>query len=288
MQNATVVIVSAFCLLLFAFLLWPSLNNLYNNPTYTRDDYRSIAALVREDAQDGDAVLFIAPNQWEVFTFYYPDVAKTFPLLYRPQSQAMAEAELQRIAANKNRLFVLYYAEREADPDGGIEQWLATNAFKAEERWIGNIRLTVYAAPAPLARVGSDAIFDNKIYLLGYGGSTHLAGPVHTGRLVPLAFEWRTQTQLAARYTVFVHIGKPDAPPIAQNDGEPVAGFRPTDAWPVGEVIRDQRAVWIKPGTPPGQYAIFVGLYDANTGTRLILPDGKDRLHIGEIVIADN
>ncbi|NJM41653.1 MAG: hypothetical protein HC853_13290, partial [Anaerolineae bacterium] len=100
---------SGFALLPFAFLLWPSLNNLYNNSAYTRDDYRSIAALVREGEREDDLVLFIAPNQWEVFTYYYPDVNKTFAPKYRPASEAEAEAELRKATANKGRLFVLYF-----------------------------------------------------------------------------------------------------------------------------------------------------------------------------------
>ena len=286
-QNIVAISVAAFCFLPLAFLLWPSLNNLYNNPAYARDDYRGIAKLIREGEREDDAVLLIAPNQWEVFTYYYPNLNKTFAPKYQPANRDEVEAELRKATAGKQRLFVLYFAEREADPNGWYEHWLATNAFKAEERWVGNIRLAVYAAPIPVAGVGSEAVFGGQIELTGFAGATHMVGPVRPGDIAPLALWWHTRTKLEARYKVFVHIGKPDAPPIAQNDGEPVAGFRPSTSWSTDEMVTDYRAVWIKPGTPPGQYAIFVGLYDANTSERLKLQDGSDRFKIGEVAIAD-
>ena len=281
----------ALCLGVFTGLLWPSLNNLYNNPAYARDDYRAIAKLLREDERADDAVLFIAPNQWEVSTYYYPDTQKTFPLTYKPASEADANAEMMKITVLRKRLFVLYYAEKEADPNGWYERWLATHAFKAEERWFGNIRLAVYAPPNFMAGIAPRNVVFGAAN--DAGGAIELVNnqlfdfKVRVGDVVPIGLIWQANTKVNPNYKVFVHIGKPDAPPIAQNDSEPAAGFRPTHSWPVGEHVSDRRAVWIHPGTPRGQYAIFVGLYDANTGVRLKLQDGSDRLKMGEIVVVD-
>ena len=274
------------CLVVFAGLLWPSLNNLYNNPAYARDDYRAIAKLLREGERADDAVLFIAPNQWEVFTYYYPDTQKTFPLKYKPVSEADANAEMMKITVLRKRLFVLYYAEKEADPNGWYERWLATHAFKAEEQWIGNIRLAVYASPNFMAGIAPrNVVFGEADEAIELVRNQLFDFKVRVGDVVPLGLIWQANTKVNTNYKIFVHIGKPDAPPIAQNDGEPAAGFRPTSGWAVGKRVSDGRAVWIHPGTPPGQYAIFVGLYDANTGARLKLQDGSDRLKIGEIAV---
>jgi hypothetical protein len=43
----------------------PSLDNLYHNPSYARDDYRGIQRLIATDRRLDDAVLFLAPNQWK-------------------------------------------------------------------------------------------------------------------------------------------------------------------------------------------------------------------------------
>ncbi len=133
-----------------ALLLLPSLDHLYNNPAYARDDYRGIARMIQADARPGDAVLFNAPNQWEVFTYYHRpgELAAAIPLTYHPADDASVDAQMRPIAEENDRLFVLYYGERESDPEGRYERWLAGHAFKADEQWVGNLRLAVYGARA--------------------------------------------------------------------------------------------------------------------------------------------
>ncbi len=273
-------------------LLWPSLDNLYHNPAYARDDYRGIARLIQTDARPGDAVLFNAPNQWEVFTYYHRperELAPAIPLTYHPADDGVVEAQMRQIVEAHARLFVLYYGERESDPDGRYERWLAHNAFKADEQWVGNIRLAVYATrllsatPAVTATFGDAIRLENALVTLDAQSS---------GGLIALELSWRARAHLDARYKVFVHVGAPDAPPVAQNDAEPAGGLRPTDTWQPDEVIVDRRAVWLKPGTPPGRYGIFLGLYDSATGQRLpvtvVAGAGAmqgDRLLLGEIEI---
>jgi hypothetical protein len=274
-----------------ALTVAPSLDNLFHNPAYARDDYRGIARLVQSGARPGDAVLFSAPNQWEVFTYYHRpgQLAPAIPLLYHPPDDAAVEAQLRPIVGQYQRLFVLYYGERESDPDGRIERWLARNAYKADEQWVGHIRLAVYGAgptPPPRLEMGA-AAFGDAIVL----ESAALDGAeVSVGGVVRLELDWRARQAPAARYKVFVHLGGPDAPPVAQNDAEPAAGIRPTDGWASGEAVVDRRAVWLKPGAPPGVYGVYLGLYDPATGQRLPVrgTDGQpagDRLRLGELTV---
>lgn len=271
-------------------LLWPSLDNLYHNPAYARDDYRGIARLVQSDARPGDAVLFNAPNQWEVFTYYHRPERERAPaiaLTYHPPDDGVVDAQMRPIVAQHDRLFVLYYGERESDPEGRYERWLARNAFKADEQWVGNIRLAVYATRLLSATPAVTATFGGAIQL---ESALVALDPQTAGGLIPLELRWRALSPLDARYKVFAHVGLPDAPPVAQNDAEPQAGLRPTDTWQPDEVIVDRRAVWLKPGTPPGRYGVYLGLYDSATGQRLPATpaDGaahSDRLLIGEIEV---
>ena len=280
---------STFYFLLLTLLPFASLRNLYFNPAYARDDYRGIAWQLQTGGQPDDAILLLAPNQWEVFTYYWPDISKTFPLTYRPLNEAAVDRQMRAIVAGRRRLFVLYYAEREADQNGWYQRWLAEHAFKADQQWVGNIRLAIYHAPTvlPDSLTLQNSVFGGKILL------THTQMPnaphtqVQVGEVLPLLLHWQALEKIEPIYKVFVHIGLADGTPVAQNDGEPVDGWRATPHWNSGDVIDDPRAVWIKPGTPPGRYSIFVGLYNAATGQRLNLPNGSDRLYVGEIEIVD-
>ncbi len=285
-QRIARTLVSIGCALALLLALRPSLDNLYNNPAYARDDYRSIAALINANARADDAVLFIAPNQWEIFTYYYPEVSKTFPLTYGPLNESAVDAELSQITAGKGRLFVLFYAEREADQNGWYERWLDAHAYRADQQWIGNIRLVTYAAPvATLENKAVQANFGGQVELISAATTLSKTNTVHEGDMLPLHLNWRALTKIFPRYKVFVHVGLPDAPPIAQNDSEPMQGTRSTDTWPTDQTFEDQRAVWIKPGTPPGTYTLSLGLYNPATGQRLKLPDGADRLNLADVVV---
>lgn len=269
-------------LCLVAATLVGSLNNLYTNPAYARDDYRGIAQRVLTDLRPGDRVWFSGPNQWEVYTYYDPDPARAFPVPYRPASDAAADAALSPAAAGASRIYALFYGEREADPESRYERWLAERAYKAREEWVGNIRLATYAINRSLAPAGSGAAWQGGISLAS--ARADLA-EVRAGDIIPLALTWTASSAPPANLSVFVHLGPADGPPVAQNDGAPAAGFRPTTSWRPGESIADLRGVLITPATPPGRYTLFVGLYDPATGQRLKLTSGADRLALGEIVV---
>ena len=76
-------LLSVSVLVLVSVATFPSLRNLYFDPAYSREDYRQIAADIVETVRSGDAVILNAPNQWEVFTYYYPD-RDVHPAPYRP------------------------------------------------------------------------------------------------------------------------------------------------------------------------------------------------------------
>jgi hypothetical protein len=94
-----------------------ALRNYYLDPAYARDDYRGIARRIVKMQRADDAVLLDSANQWEVFTYYYPDGPNVYPLpKQRPFDRSAVEAELAEIAAQHPRLFVCI--SDEADPRG--------------------------------------------------------------------------------------------------------------------------------------------------------------------------
>jgi hypothetical protein len=274
--------------LAFALTLLPSLNNLYSNPAYARDDYRGIQRAIAQNARPDDAVIFIAPNQWEVYTYYQKDDRNLYPVKYKPATYAEAAQQMEQIAAKHERLFVLYFAERDADSEGWYEGWLAGNAYKAHEQWAGDIRWAVYSSGKgewpPATTI--NAQFGNAITLAQVKMRNDVAS---AGDVIPFELTWQTTTPIDQRYKVFIHIGLPDAPPIAQNDSEPAAGYSPTNAWVAEQLIADKRGVWMPANLPAGKQDVYVGMYDMETGQRLpITINGRpagDRLKIGEITI---
>jgi hypothetical protein len=78
---------------------------------------------------------------------------------------------------------------------------------------------------------------------------------------------WRAEGSVERDYHVFVHVGVPDQPPLAEAGGVPVSWTRPTTSWRTGEIIVDEYAVSLT-AVPPGQYVLMVGFYEPDTGQR--------------------
>ena len=274
-------------LLACVFATFPSLCNLYFNPAYARDDYRQIAADIAAALRPGDGIILNAPNQWEVFTYYYPD-RDVYPAPYRPDP-AEVEAFLAPLIERYRRLFVLYWGDAESDPRGLIETWLAAHAYKAGDAWYGRVRLATYGV-APLTEepaVALDACFGADLRLRGYALDDATCGP---GDILPVTLFWEAQAPIAERYKVTVQLLDGAGQLVAQVDTEPGDGLMPTTTWQVGQVVTDRYGVPLPADLPPGCYTLIVALYHATSGERLpVVLNGAslgDHLRLSDIIIA--
>jgi mannosyltransferase len=279
----------ASCILLIGLstvAVYPSLHNLYFNPAYARDDYRQIAADVAASAGADTAVILNAPNQWEVFTYYYPD-RDVYPAPYHP-SPSRVEEFLSPLVEGYDRLFVVTWGDAESDPQRLIESWLAANAYKADDRWYGRVRLATYGT-SPLPQqpaVVLDADFGEAMHLLGYALPGDSLAP---GDILPVTLFWEARAPALEPFKVTVQLLGDAGPPVAQHDGEPVGGFAPTTIWQPGQAVTDRHGVLIPTDLPPGDYTLVVAVYHAATGERLpVAIDGKsagDHLPLTEVAI---
>jgi mannosyltransferase len=312
-EQSTAIGYRAVMLFLAALVLFDtgrSLHNLYFKESYARSDYRAIARHIEANTRPGDAILLNAPNQWEVFTYYYPDDGHVFPLArQRPFNATANQAELESIVADHERLFAVFWGDAESDPGRFIESWLETHTYKAGETWYGAVRLAVYAVPArgsgeasaELSRAVADVpdvpldvrfvpggrSAGPAIHLDGY---TLLTDALAPGDIAQLALFWRATEPIPDRYKVFVHLYDGAGRLVAQTDSEPGATLRPTDTWSPGERITDRYGVLIPPEVSPGTYTLAVGLYAiADPDDRLpVTRDGAligDRLDLTSITI---
>ncbi len=252
-----------------------SLRHLYGDPAYARDNYRGIAARIAGEGRPGDAIILNAPNQWEVFTYYYRRPLPVYPAPYHPEANEAATWVAERVTP-PGRLFVVSWGDQESDPGRFIEAELARQAYKAGDEWIGSVRFARYGTAVQNADddVRVDAHLGDAITLDGFGLPARTFAP---GGIIPLRLAWRADAPVSQRYKVFVHLLNAGGQLAAQNDSEPGSGFLPTDAWsPGGERIDDLHGIYLPPDLPPGDYTLWVGLYDF-AGTRLpIRQNGAD------------
>lgn len=84
-----------------------------------------------------------------------------------------------------------------------------------------------------------------------------------------LALYWQSGGPIDTDYTVFTQLLGPDGQIWAQWDNPPQAGRYPTSAWAAQDRVIDRYRLELRPGAPPGEYRLLVGMYDPATGDRL-------------------
>ncbi len=203
----------------------------------------------------------LRPNQRFELTLYWHTVAP----LQAPLTIGLGERVLWRgmvtvSGALAQRLTLRLPQDWPAGPfdltlsvDGAGEAALTVVEVLAVQR--------AFALPEAASRVGaalSGAASKADIRLAGY--------ELQPGPTTRLKLYWQSTTPvLDADYTVFVHVLDAVGQIVAQADALPRGGAWPTSLWVQNEVIADDYAFDL----PPGDYALAVGLYDAETGDRL-------------------
>lgn len=281
-QRAIALMLAVMCVFLIVSGQATALDALYTDPAYARDDYRAIARTITANAQPGDAIILDAPNQSEVFSYYY---GGDLPVYGLPRGlggdDAQTYADVQAVIADHRRVFVLFWGEEERDPNRVVQATLDSEAYPVDSRWVGDVRFALYAvldATPEQPAVMIDTQFGDHITLAGYALSAATLAP---GDVVGVTLFWTTDAPLDVRYKVTVQLLAPDGRLIAQHDAEPGGNRALTTTWTPGDTVRDTHGLVVPPDLPPGEYPIVVGLYDINAPLER-LPVRVDGAAVGE------
>jgi mannosyltransferase len=260
-----------------------ALSQQYFDPTLARDDYRGLVQAIEREARPTDAVVLSAPNQIEVFSYYYRGELRTFGLpAQRPIDVEDTRQRLARIRAEHERVWVVSWAMNEADPRGVISMWLAENGFKATHEWYGSVQLSLVAFGAPSSATERvDLPLDNGIVLEGYRLGNRSVRP---GETLALTLVWRADGgATSAPWKVFTHLLDARPKVVAQRDAEPADNLRPTTTWTPGERIEDNYGIVVPDDLAPGPYTLEIGMYSGEK--RAIFQGRGDHLVLGEVQV---
>lgn len=139
-----------------------------------------------------------------------------------------------------------------------VRGWLAWIRTESGER--------TWSVPPMKARL--EARFGETIELMGYDREGTLA----PSKPMTVTLYWRALDRQPARYKATVQLlplaengprdeASPGGPPVAQHDGEPADGARPTTGWLPGELVSDAHSL-VLPELVPGRYMLIAALYD--------------------------
>jgi mannosyltransferase len=283
--------------LLFAFAVVSassiSLHNWFFDDAYTKGEYGLMMDYVQDHAQQGDLLLLNNPLQESLFDYYRPP-GVPYRLISRHdlRTEQRADQALAALTEGYSRVWLVMFGYPEQyDPNHLAERWLSEHGYRSSYRSFLGAYLTLYVvspaeASLPMQHTAA-ANLDNKVLLVGHGLA---AQEIEAGGTIRLTLYWQALAEMDRRYTVFVHLLDADNRIVAQMDGEPLGGVRPTTEWQLGEIVHDSYGLLVAPDTPPGEYLLEVGMYYLPTLERLPLLDASgdvedDRVVLGTIVV---
>ncbi len=214
---------------------------------------------------EGDTILLIAPNQAYVMGLLMPPDTKATirPLPADGQSPREATSTLAQLAATHRRLFLFDRYSHTVDPEGITVNWLRAHLLAGPEMWFDDVRVQLFVpdapATAPARQVEATFRFQSGPIVLR--GVTVGREEVVAGDAIPVTLFWE-MPQPVEGVKVFVHLYGPDGSLVAQHDFLLKAAVQTA----VLPVPRDLKA---------GLYRVVVGLYDASSGQRFPLLDGR-------------
>ncbi|MBN1488066.1 MAG: hypothetical protein JW981_10520 [Anaerolineae bacterium] len=113
------------------------------------------------------------------------------------------------------------------------------------------------------------AQFGDRIKLLGVETPEYTA----PGESLDVTLHWQALAPPGDNYVVFVHLLDSSGQLVANHDAPPMAGRYPTTAWLPGEMLPDVHTLQLAPQLPPGDYDLYVGMYQWPSVERLPVYD---------------
>jgi dolichyl-phosphate-mannose-protein mannosyltransferase len=268
-----------------------SLNNLYFDPRYGKDDHRAWADSLRERSQPGDFLILDSPHAEELFKYYAGDVVPyvTLPILSDFGSQPSAydadTAAVRDALARNGRVWLLSMHAPFDDPEGRIEKSLNQEGVLLD--WANfrgtstAITLSLYERMLPTVDASEIAhplnfVFDSRLRLVGLDTpQEYKAGERSIVKLF-----WQLDEPAGEDYGVSLRAVSESGARVAQWDSVPLGNRAGSSTWIPKTIMVDSHDLLFDPGILPGRYGLEIQVYHPATGNGI-----GDAVRIGEIAV---
>lgn len=114
--------------------------------------------------------------------------------------------------------------------------------------------------------------FSNQIELVGF--SQPACGPASADGLCALRLFWRALIPLATDIKLSTFLSDGDGHRWSEPEDRRLSAYEyPTFRWEPGTLVLTELSLPVDPGTPPGQYRLWLGLYESDSGESLEVLD---------------
>lgn len=256
-------------------------------------DWRALNRHLADHVQADELVIQAASDA--AFGYYYHQIeriaADERALPAQPNQPA---AEIEQVLETASTDYAALWLAAQGFTDwqnyGVVERWLDANMQRVIDTHANGLRIQQYRRwqvdPTEIPALQAPATFTDAAQLLG---ARVFTAPQPSGELVVWAY-WQPLRQTPTPLKTFVHLvgginPQTGAPLWAQDDHEPqnIGGI--TQHWQTDTVYRDVFTLSNVSSIPAGTYNLLIGMYDAQSGTRVPLADGSDAFLIGSVTL---
>jgi mannosyltransferase len=246
--------------------------NYFFDPDYSKEDYRSVARHIEEYSQVGDVIVGASFDSW-AFSHYYRGY---LPMVWLPRPGKDMLMDVQELARQYDRIWLVGDRFFEHDPQGRVKGWLDDHFFKTTSlvfhSYGSSPTLLAYLTTSPLldrlpaVQHPLEASFGGKIALRGYDLPL---GVPPVGERLRLTLYLQAEQPMGENYKISVRLVDDEGHLWGQYDNLPLNGAFPTSHWSPGTIVREWCDVAIQSGTPPGSYWLEVRMYQPGADENL-------------------
>lgn len=264
------------------------------NPNFFNDDTRGLAQFISENTKADDIVFVDVPYP---FFYYYRGMAPAEYLFVDIHTTADM---LTQKAQGKKRIFWIQWYKSDTDPRGYVSFLLDKYATLEGKRSFRGYNVSWYQLPKQVsfslasAPQAVSVIFGEKIKLtsFAYGGALTSQTPDVDVPLVVLSSKmwvvlwWQLIKLVNANYKVSIQIRDAEERLAAQDDRMLINDQHlDTYWWKPNQTVINVYTPELVAGVKPGEYTVYVVVYDAQTGTPLAVDSVTHLFPIGILQI---
>jgi hypothetical protein len=254
-----------------------SLNNLYFDPSYGKDDHRAWADSLRERARPGDFLILDSPHTEALYRYYADDLVPmtTLPVLRADHVDSPVQ-DLAVVRGAYSRYARVWFLAMDVlfdDSQGRIDQLLnqeGTLIDRTEFRGTSTaISLSLFLPNLPVVQVTDiphalDIAYLGHLHLRGYTAPDVIGA----GQRATVTLYWQIDEPVGEDYAVSLRVIAPNGERAGQWDSIPLGNRAGSSTWQPKAIladVHDLNAVNITSGT----FQLQVVPYHSATGTAL-------------------
>lgn len=248
-----------------------SLDNLYYDPTFAKDDHKAWAQYLRERMRPGDYLLLVAPQAEKIVKYYAPEGLQWESLPHLGQTQDwqifLDRTSVLNAYRNHARVWFLEIHQPVGDPKRAINTLLYRYGEPVDFTYFPAIasRIILQQFVYRGATLPEDTVLPNPTDIQ-YGSRLKLKGydapqELEPGARAAVKLYWRLNGHSLSDISVSMRVVDAQGNVWGQWDAPPVGNLFPVSKWQGRLIYADQHDLVVDPGAPPGTYKIEMNVY---------------------------